>query len=118
MILDNVFISEFDENTAITYPEQETKGSINRQPCDLTDQDYNFNHGVHKVPGFRIHHIETLQPVIYYIRFLVDREFGQVQGGAQRIKRYVVTARVNLNNFGHSDMLELIKKAVDKIKVS
>ncbi len=118
MLLNNVFISEFDQNTAINYPEQETKGTMNRQPCDLTPEDYNFNHGVHKIPGFRIHHIETLLPAIYYIRFLVDREFGQVQGGAQRIKRYVVSARVNLNNFGHDDFLELLEKAVDKIKGS
>ncbi len=112
MDIKDVFISEFKLDVAITYPEVETKGSLNRQPCDLMDDDYNFNHGLVKHPNFQVHHIETLQPVIYYLRCLIDHETDK----GKLIKRYVVSARVNLNNFGHDDLLELIEKAVDKIK--
>ncbi len=112
MEIENVHIAEFAFDKAITYPEQETTGSLNRQPADLMLEDYNFNHGMKKHPGFRIHHIETLQPKIYYLRCLLDHETNK----GTLIKRYVVSARVNLNNFGHDDFLELIEKAVDKIK--
>ncbi len=112
MNLQNVVIKEFDMHTAITYPEAETKGSLNREPCDLTDGDYNFNHGICKHPGFYIHHIETLQPVIYYLRFLIDHETNQ----RKTYTKYVVSARINLNNFGHEDFLELLDKVVDRIK--
>ena len=112
MKITNVFIKEFKFDEAITYPQTETTGSLNRQPCDLMDDDYNFNHGLTKHPGFRIHHIETLQPAIYYLRCLVDHETNK----GTLIKRYVISARINLNNFGHADFLELMEKAVDKIK--
>ncbi len=109
MDIKDVFISEYEMNkTAILYPQIETKGSIKRTPIDLIDSDKDFNHGIVKYHGYRIHHIETLQPVIYYIRFLIDKEGTD--------KRYVVTARVNLNNFGHNDFLELVKKVIDKIR--
>ncbi len=112
MNLDNVFISEFKEGTAITYPDAETKGSVDRQPSDLVDSDFDFNYGLKKHPNFRIHHIETLQPVIYYLRCLIDHETNK----GTLIKRYIVSARVNLNNFHHADFLELMEKVVDKIK--
>lgn len=112
MNIDNVFISEFDQGKAITYPEAEITGSLDRQPCDLTGEDYNFNHGIKAHPGFRIHHVETLQPVIYYIRGLIDHEYDK----GPKIKRYVFSARINLNNFGHDDFLELIDKVIDKIR--
>ncbi len=112
MNLDNVFISEFSPQTPITYPEAETKGNVSRQPHDLIDSDYNFNYGVKKHPNFRIHHVETLQPVIYYLRCLIDHETNK----GTLIKRYVVSARINLNNFDHDDFLELMEKVVDKIK--
>lgn len=112
MDLDNVVISVFDGRVAIEYPDAETKGSVDRQPCDLMDSDYDFNHGLTQHPGFRIHHIETLQPVIYYLRFLIDHDTNQ----GKDMTRYVVSARINLNNFCHSDLLELIDKVVDKIK--
>ncbi len=112
MILDNVFITEFEPHTAIQYPEYETKGTLRRQASDLTGDDYDFNHGIIKHRNFRLHHIETLQPVIYYLRCLIDHETDK----GTLIKRYVFSARVNLNNFGHDDFLELIEKVVDKIK--
>ncbi len=115
MDMKDVFIAEFDQHKAITYPEVETKGSLSRQPCDLAHEDYNFNHSIPKHTGFRIHHIETLQPVIYYLRFLVDKE-GKHTEHSVEITRYVVSARINLNNFGHSDLLELIDKAIDSIR--
>ncbi len=112
MILDNVFITEFKAETAISYPEAETKGSLDRQPCDLVNSDYDFNHGLHRHKGFRFHHVETLQPVIFYLRGLIDHETDK----GTLIKRYVFSARINLNNFGHNDFLELLEKVVDKIK--
>ncbi len=112
MILDNVVISVFDSRTAITYPEIETKGTVDRQPSDLMESDYDFNHGLNKHPNFVIHHVETLQPAIYYLRFLLDHETNE----GKDFKRYVISARINLNNFCHSDLLELIDKVVDKIK--
>lgn len=115
MNIDNVFVAEFDMQKAIEYPEIETAGSLNRQPCDLLDTDRNFNHGIPKHHGFRIHHIETLKPEIYYIRFLVDKEGKQHEHGTDII-RYVVSARIDLNNFGHDDFLELLDKAIDNIR--
>lgn len=112
MILDNVFITEFEPNIAITYPERETVGSLNRRPEDLMPEDYDFNHGLQGHANFRFHHIETLQPVIYYLRGLIDHETNQ----GNLIKRYVFSARINLNNFGHDDFLELLEKVVDNIK--
>jgi hypothetical protein len=112
MNLENIFITEFDSSKAITYPESETKGSLDRQPCDLMSDDYNFNHGIGKHANFRIHHVETLQPVIYYLRGLIDHETNK----GTLIKRYVFSARINLNNFGHDDFLELLDKVIDKIK--
>ncbi len=112
MNLDNIVITEFLPDTAINYPEYETKGSVDRQPCDLMESDYDFNHGLKAHSNFRIHHIETLQPAIYYLRFLIDHETNK----GTLIKRYVISARINLNNFCHSDLLELIDKVVDKIK--
>lgn len=112
MDLNNVVIKEFDKHIAITYPEQETKGSISRSPADMFPGDRDFNHGLKKHKNFRIHHVETLQPSIYYLRFLLDHETNQ----GTLIKRYVVSARINLQNFGHDDFLELMEKAVDKIK--
>lgn len=113
MNIDNVFISEYDiKKTAITYPETEIKGSLDRQYCDFTGEDYNFNHGVKAHQNFRIHHVETLQPAIYYLRGLIDHETNK----GRKIKRYVFSARINLNNFGHEDFLELIDKVIDKIR--
>ncbi len=111
MDIKDVFISELKFDKAIIYPEVETKGSLERQPCDLADRDYDFNHGVTMKEGFLIHHIETLQPKIYYLRFLIDKLHPD-----KTATRYVVSARINLNNFGHSDFLELIDKVIDKIK--
>lgn len=119
MNIDNVFISEFDTAKPITYPETETPGNLDRQPCDLTDEDFNFNHGITLHPGFRIHHVETLQPVIYYLRGLIDHETSEgtvTTGKTWHTKRYVFSARINLNNFGHDDFLELLDKVIDKIK--
>ncbi len=112
MEINNVFITEFQQSVAIEYPEAETKGSLDRQPCDLMQEDYDFNHGLQRQPNFRFHHIETLQPVIYYLRGLIDHETNK----GTLIKRYVFSARINLNNFGHRDFLELLEKVVDKIK--
>ncbi len=115
MNLDNVFIAEFNSGTAITYPEKETPGSADRRPEDLIGEDYDFNHGVKKYTGYRIHHIETLQPVIYYLRFLIDKECPPPDH-VGTLKRYVVSCRINLNNFCHSDFLELTEKVIDKVK--
>ncbi len=113
MDVKDVFIAEFDPHKAITYPVVETKGSLDRQPCDLTSSDKDFNHGIQLHKGFRIHHIETLQPVIYYLRGLIDHETNK----GTLVKRYVFSARINLNDFGHSDFLELLDKVIDKIKM-
>ena len=112
MDLKNVIIKEFDKHVAIEYPEIETMGTLNRKQSELVDQDYNFNHSLKKHINFRIHHVETLQPVIYYLRFLLDHETNK----GTLLVRYVVSVRVNLNNFGHEDFLQLVEKAIDKIK--
>ena len=109
------YIITYKIGNDIIYPEVETTGSINRQPCDLMEADYDFNHDIKKHTGFRIHHVETLQPKIYYLRFLIDKECPPPDHVGTE-KRYVVSCRIDLNNFGHADFLELIEKAVDKIK--
>ncbi len=111
MDLTNVIIKEYDKHTAIEYPKAETKGSITRSPSEMFPRDYDFNHGLKKHMNFRIHHVETLQPPVYFLRCLIDHETNK----GTLLKRYVVVVRVNLSDFGHDDFLELIEKAIDKI---
>ena len=104
----NVVIAEFDQGEIIEYPDAETKGSLDRQPAELVEDDYNFSRRVKEYPGFDVHHVETLQPAIYYIRGLV----GKRSNG----KTYVFSARVNLNNFGNEDFANMMDSVIEKIK--
>jgi hypothetical protein len=106
MNLDHVVIKEFDPGENIVYPETATKGTENRRPADLFPDDKNFNIGLPYYPGFTVHHLETLQPEIYFLRGLIE----------YKDKTHIFSIRVDLNNFGHKDFEKIMNMVIDKIR--
>lgn len=109
----DVTIAKFDPETTITYPVAEQVGTGSKDPVELTDEDYNFNAPM-QYPGFKIHHVETLQPEIYYIRGLVDH----VTTKGTLIDRYVFSARINMRNFTKDDFKTMIEDVMAHIKMA
>lgn len=105
---DPILIKKHEMNKAIEYPDQLLKGSLRREPCDITDEDYKFYRYLEKFKarGHNIHHVEVLMPTLYWIRGLVDYNGNQ----------YVFSVKVDMKEFGRKDFEDLVEAVLLRIK--
>jgi hypothetical protein len=105
---DLIIIKEHFMNKKIEYPDQLLKGSLKRDICNMTDEDYQFHRYLEKFKdrGHIIHHVEVLIPTLYWIRGLVDHN-GKV---------YVFSVKVDMKEFGRKDFEDLIEVVLLRIK--